>query len=779
MRLTLRTLLAHLDGVQVETGDSSELAKKVEESEFVRNLVQRIRTSMARPRLAAAKIDGQGLGHDPNTVAAYLDNTLPQDRMPDLEKICLESDVMLAEVAACHQILSLVLQQPAKVPPRLRDRVYRIGNLGTLVAAEAAPPIPEPPPPPVVAAAPQPPVPVEEKPEPRKREIPEYLRETRSLGWKPLVLTVVLGFLLAALLLRMVGPFGPNHPILGFLAGDRPPVENGEVAQADNTAPPEPEKTTGSTATDATEGQKTTAPQPAPSGDETPTPSETPTAEPPTSEKVNEPPATAAAAAGAASATIPSADSAPGAAATEPPEPPPVVATPSSAAPPEGTEPPPTTIAGAASPTTEDPIPSAVVKGAPPEEATDPAPAAPAGLGRFISETEVLARFHPENNEWRRVPTNAPLMTGEQLLAFPAYRPQVVLASNVQMTLAGGTLVELRPPTADGMANIALEYGRLVVVPVGMAEGGVHLDLWGRQGAISFSSSTSLMAIQVRRYRSPGVDPEAGLAHRMVEIHAVGGGLVWREPGRPDQPIQAGETFGFLDDVRGAVAPTEQLPPWVEANDIDRVDEMAAQEVQTLLPLDRPLSLTLLELAEHRKSEVVALAVRSLMYLDLFEPFVDALNNDLQKSYWDDHFNEAQRALARSPQSAREVRIAFEKVRGPDGPALYRMLWSYGPEELAGGDAERLVNYLSHPSLDFRVLAIQNLDRITGGSNSFLYRPEVTEARRKTPIARWREALSEGKVQYATKVLMLPPRIPPGADAAPEEPAPLEPESVE
>jgi hypothetical protein len=379
----------------------------------------------------------------------------------------------------------------------------------------------------------------------------------------------------------------------------------------------------------------------------------------------------------------------------------------------------------------------------------------------------VLARLQTDRNEWLRLPTNAPLGAGDRLLALPAYRPKAALASNVQITLAGGTLVELRPPTAEGMANVALEYGRLVAVPVGAAESGLQLDLWGRPGTIIFASPMSLMAIQLRHYRAPGIDPEAGLAHRMVEIYAVGGGLVWREPGRPDQQIQPGETFGFLDDVRGAVAPTEQLPPWVEANDVERVDEMAAQEVQTLLPLDRPLSLTLLELTEHRMSEVQALAVRSLMYLDLFEPFVDALNNPKQKSYWDDHFNEVQRALARSPASAGEVRIAFEKVRGPEGPELYRMLWSYSPEDLANGGAAKLVDYLGHEALDFRVLAIQNLMRITGGT-SHLFQPEVTEARRKTPIARWRESLNAGKVQYTEKVLMLPPRLPPGAEAEPE-----------
>ncbi len=123
MRLTLRTLLAYLDDT-LEPAQAKLIGQKVAESDAAQELIARIKQVTRRRRLTTPPQSGPGSKLDPNTIAEYLDNVLPGDQIAEVEETSLASDVHLAEVAACHQILTLVLGEPALVPPTARQRMY-------------------------------------------------------------------------------------------------------------------------------------------------------------------------------------------------------------------------------------------------------------------------------------------------------------------------------------------------------------------------------------------------------------------------------------------------------------------------------------------------------------------------------------------------------------------------------------------------------------------------------------------------------------------------------
>jgi hypothetical protein len=123
VRLTLRTLLAYLDDT-LAPSEIKQIGQKVAESDAAQELIARLKQVTRRRRLTTPPATGPGARFDANDIAEYLDNELDADKVAELEKTCLESDVHLAEIAACHQILTLVLGEPALVPPTARERMY-------------------------------------------------------------------------------------------------------------------------------------------------------------------------------------------------------------------------------------------------------------------------------------------------------------------------------------------------------------------------------------------------------------------------------------------------------------------------------------------------------------------------------------------------------------------------------------------------------------------------------------------------------------------------------
>ncbi len=719
MRLTLRTMLAFLDDV-LEPADAEDLSEKIESSEFASGLVHRIRNSARKLRLGAPKLAGKGMGLDPNTVAEYLDSTLSPERVPDFEKVCLESDVHLAEVASCHQVLTLVLGEPADVPPAMRDRIYDVGSLPVAPPESAeekgqeAADANEPPPPPVADEDGG--KKIEKKPTEEKvglPDLPDYMAVSSRRRLVPLLITALLVFLITA------GAFfaiGPERLTSMFGGGNAPAEGTRPETSGESTSTVKPAPAVDATSTDTSSGpvadvnpggddsatSGVTSPEPTGdkrdgSGDDPPEPSPIPgVTTPKTTITVDGPPAPKG------SGT--SEDKAPGSAPTRPaPRPVPVR-----------------------------PIPS---------------PATVSDVGRHISENQVIARFDGE--AWVRLPTDAPLLAGNRLLVPPTYRPRLAMTPDVQVKLVGPALVELSSPDEGGFPNLTVDYGRAIFSTVGRVGTEIHLNLAGRQGIAKLANADAVVAVEVRYHRMPGVDPEEGKLNTIVQITAVQGMIQWQE----DEPyeINAGQVHVLVDEQPGVMVAADTAA-WIANPDIRGIDQTASEVLERQIDLERPLLVSLEEKVTDDRFEIRALASRCLSYLGRHESFVSLMGDPQVKAFWELSYDTAQDALARGPESAAQMRTAFERMRGDHGAELYRLLVGVGPEGLPA-EAPKLVAYLSHDSLDYRVLAYINLKRITGLTK--LYQPQQTEARRSQSVRRWQQMADEGTIVFRS-----PPALP-------------------
>jgi hypothetical protein len=105
--------------------DRREIQRELETHPPLRDLVRRIQTLVAQPRMASPAVETAGI-LQANQIAEYLDGTLDLATTRRLEQACLKHDAALSELTALHQILTDWIDQPAEIGHGLRERLYDI-----------------------------------------------------------------------------------------------------------------------------------------------------------------------------------------------------------------------------------------------------------------------------------------------------------------------------------------------------------------------------------------------------------------------------------------------------------------------------------------------------------------------------------------------------------------------------------------------------------------------------------------------------------------------------
>ena len=764
MRLTLRTLLAWLDGV-LHDDEQQELGRKVSSSVVATHLVERIRAAVGRTAIGAPRPDGRGLTEDPNSVAEYLDNTLSSDQLEAFERICIESELHLAEVAACHGLLAQLARDPAVEHGLHGDERQRIqqrlrGLLAGLLDR---------------AATEQAASPATGEDHRESRETARALREAMVVAggngfvgphsqpagpvagrsslaaWTAAAVAVALLLTLAGVLVWSLAGRGERRPPDVALAQPQEqlvepaePAAVAPVADVDENATPQ----NAAVGMPAETQPPTNTAQRIEPGIEPATAQQTETAE---VEKAAMPQQAAAVAAPAA-----------------------------------------------AMPAAQTPASSPVAV-SPPVAGTAVEPQDPVG---FVGGDGVLLRLAEAAAggaaEWTSFPVGSPLEKREDLLVPPTFQPELHVR---------GVTIRLLPETravlfidADGTPRIEVVFGR-AVARASRADARLGITAAGLVGTID-AGLLNPVAIEVELDRFPGADPVNTPPLVRSRIYAASS-LAWRQTtagGQPvERPLEGIDAQGMLDagmslewssngPGRVAVVRNRVLPGWIESGVRPaRLEKSAGESLAAKVAATAPLARALRELAADKRAENRMLAASTLALIGDFDDLVEQLSAEspgrkLEQRQWSQFQNATvPLALARGGNAASRLYESFVN-RGPHGKAdvLWAMARGFTDEELAAGVDRAIVEALDDPSLIVRRYASKALIDITQPSavDRTRYRPDGQPDMRREGVVWWRNQLEKGLIRRGSLAsgnaarTMGEPAVPAeDAEDAAEEPA--------
>ena len=709
MRLTLRTLLAYRDGV-LDSKDAAILEAKINDSSTAQQISKRIADEIQNRRLAPIPVDAREFGFEANTVAEFLDDTIPMETLPEMERKCLENNTLLSEIGSCHQILTRALTIPATIPASLRQRIHDLPNNPTAIRlADSAGRIRRFDKPDLVAntatenqnaaltaqtAKPMRKANVDLRPSGIElndglgRQVPEYLIGS-DRGW---IKTASLGLvLLTALVVVGSMAIGPIDRVRDLLRKSDVVAESGDRE----------------TSVEATESLST----------------------PVAGDAVSDKPL--------ANVPIPSK---PNAGASE--------------------EPLKTEVMSSVDLPRQDDQPKQFDKSKMDEIAIPPKPNLEVRM-QWLPDTKPSAQSIVLKSgrsgigsavAWNRMIPGEFIQPGERVIVPPSQRTEMRVEPGIRLLCAGEN--DLEQMSDGSMPRISMRSGRVLVFATPDAKA-IALDCNGLLISIRFLTSEGSCALEIQNSWVASNTETAragGLEIRSItRLFGVEGELEFLAM-RANAAAGKGKlnVAQFVDWSSGGVSDIQELAeaPWWFSSSTDRpIDQAASEDLQKAIVAKtaEELESQLLTRASQKPVSTAALAARIRMMLSrfdgLFEPEGVFHRKELQ-SFWPSLVSQFPQTLAREENRIELVKAI--RMACPDrADSILSLLVPPTPEQLSSGGDKLLVDALSSQHMDERILAITQLTKITGKSQGYhADRPQADA------IQKWRKLQSKSEIRY-------------------------------
>ncbi len=700
MRLTLRTLIAYLDD-ELQPDQAKEIGQKLTESSYATALVDRIKEVMRRRRLSAPELFGKGAGLDPNLVAEYLDSELTPAEVVDVEKICLDSDMHLAEVAACHQILTLVLGDPVEVRQETRSRMYGLGPVAAddvvrandfmgALPGDASRSIP------MIASS-------ENSAHNGSTDhaLPDYLQPQTSWrrnGMLALVLLIGVGWI--NLLMR--------DPTMTSRL--RPSTQEGESSNSERTA----------SAPDVLPGANAGKSPAVPNSSKDPQLAQL---DPATSTKPRDVRV-------AAPKELPEIE--PELAPAKPVKPLPT--------PPQPAE--------------------AVNK---PTVEPDEAPLAkvlPAQKLARVSKEGILLRFDTEAHDFVVLPRGAELKAGDRLACPEPFRADLVVGDDLCLVaLNGGTAVRMLGPDEHAGLGFDVEQGALLFEARGLRSAKddaakpqkpslpITLLLHGQRTRLELGSDDAVCGIEVHRHEPTRFETDLNAPSFTASLYVARGSIRFINADGKVATIAGPNFLPITSDAAANVKNSEigrasqlVLPDWLEPDPkraAAKLKRPYSIPFEKEFDADQPLLLSMPAVVSNPRPAISELAVKCLALTDSHEPLVKALSRGDHREARLVAITGLRHWLPLDPRNRVLLKAELSKHFLPsDADAVYRLLWGFDQSDAKAPVTSRtLVGWLESEHLAIRELAFFHVQRLTGLKHE--YSPINPPGQRRAAVERW------------------------------------------
>ncbi|MDO4550620.1 MAG: hypothetical protein Q4C96_05155 [Planctomycetia bacterium] len=695
MRLTLRALLAWMDD-NLPAEDAEIISQKVAESELATNLKNQIRHVVQIPNLPASIIlDSTPMG-DPNAAAEYLDNYMSPEETVEYEKHCIYSDVVLAEVASCHQILTMVLGEPAEVSPEVRHKVYELhARYFSEEVLESS---------------------VAEVMQELSQEIissPSEEPEIKSSSWKKVLSRAIILAIIFLLAFWCMGRLMPNST-LGHLASKLLPFSASGITptDAESSGNEEEPKVPSASATEDISVEKSKN-----VGDSSVYDKDTKNA---VSEDLE----------GSLSKDKPKSgdlDESDSDVLDE----------------------------GEDFSEEDGDFPGRDVlnitkPGEPGSEGPRRIPP-PRRVGRVESgRNQIIGVCHAGEKTWGRLGAQAGINLDSTLISFPTYRPIVSFVNRFEVSMIDASQLQVLPGQEGAVSTLSLDYGQFIIKTYSSAQdtmgsGKVSVTFPSFSGWVTFPEANSRVAINVFREEETGQDPAEDKIPVHVYVYVMEGTIVI-EHSSAGEPVAIPEG-SFIDLSQLEVGPVKRVAPdWVRPRQLSIAEAAASRILAETLESGQLLEHPLDELTQNQNSELAWLSMQCLGQIGDFLPLITNLNgNEEEHFFQESSIEELQHAIFRSVTQAAQVKRDFLRFTR-QGEVCYRMLWAYPMKEKAQmsiNEGRALLEALKSEEMQVRVLGHWNLMRFCGKEAPDFYRPDMPADQRAEGIQKWSDFIDK------------------------------------